>query len=38
VQPDDADSVLLGVAGIGLVLMACSSSQAPSWDRLLLMS
>jgi lantibiotic modifying enzyme len=38
VQPDDADSVLLGVAGIGLVLIACSSSQAPSWDRLLLMS
>jgi lantibiotic modifying enzyme len=38
VQPDDPDSVLLGVAGIGLVLMALSSPQAPSWDRLLLIS
>lgn len=37
--PDDApDSVLMGDAGLGLVLMALSSNQPPVWDRLLLIS
>jgi lantibiotic modifying enzyme len=38
VKDDDRDSVLMGDAGIGLVLMALSSSCAPNWDRLLLIS
>jgi lantibiotic modifying enzyme len=38
VTGDERDSVLMGEAGIGLVLMALSSSHGPDWDRLLLIS